>query len=89
VINDNDKVVDAELIDDNDEDMYLSDEVVPAKALKRVERMAKTNVDVDVDMVPEMSASEGEDMPKKKVRGKVIGNESEVEIIEEDPLSCT
>jgi hypothetical protein len=55
-----------------------------AKALKRKERMVKTNVDV----VLETSASEGEDRPKKKVRRKVVENKSEVEITEE-PLSRT
>jgi uncharacterized surface anchored protein len=87
VINDNDKMVDAELVDDNDEDMYLSDKIVSAKALKRKERMAKMNMDVDVDVVLEIT-SESKDRPKKKVRVKVVENESEVEIIEE-PLSHT
>jgi len=39
------------------------------KALKRKERMAITNVDVDV--VPETSTSEGEDRLKKKARGSL------------------
>jgi hypothetical protein len=39
------------------------------KALKREERMAITNKDVDV--VPETSTSEGEDRPKKKARGSL------------------
>jgi hypothetical protein len=39
------------------------------KALKRKERMAITNKDVDV--VPETSTSEGEDRPKKKARGSL------------------
>jgi hypothetical protein len=80
VIDDNDEVVDAGLVDDDDEDMYLSDKV-PAKPLKRKERTTKANVDVDV--VPETSASEGEDRPKKKARGKVVESESEVEVVED------
>jgi hypothetical protein len=79
VINDNDKVVDAELVDN--EDMYLSDKVVPAKALKRKEKMTKTNVELEV--VLEMSASKSEDRPKTKVRGKVVESKSEVEIVED------
>ena len=46
--------------------------------------MTQTNVDV----VPEMSASEGEDRPKKKVRGKVVKNESEVENHQRTLISC-
>jgi hypothetical protein len=79
VINDNNKVVDAELVDN--EDMYLSDKVVPVKALKRKEKTMKTNVEVEV--VLEMGASASEDRPKTKVRGKVVESESEVEIIED------
>ena len=76
VIDDNNEVVNAELVDD--EDMYLIDDVVPGKASERKEKAAKTNVEVEV--VLEMSVSESEDGPKKQARGKVVEGESEVEI---------
>ena len=91
VIDDND-VVDAGLVDDNDvadaglvddDDLYLSDEA-PVKALKRKGRTAKMNVDAPEDaIVLETSASETEDRPKKKARGKLVESESEVEVVED------
>ena len=88
VIDDND-IVDPGLVDDaglvDDDDMYLSDEV-PAKALKRKGRTAKTNVDAPEDVIVlETSASESEDIdrPKKKTRGMFVESESEVEVVED------
>jgi hypothetical protein len=74
---DDEEVAEAELIDDSDEDLYMSEELIPAKASKRKGR--ETNVEVDV--VLETSESEVEDRPKKKARGKK--SESEVEIVED------
>jgi len=82
VINDN-NMVDAGLVDDDN--MYLSDEV-PAKALKRKGRTAKTNVDAPEDVIVlETSASESEDIDrlKKKTRGMFVESESEVEVVED------
>jgi len=75
-----DVIDDNDVVEVDDDDMYLSDEV-PAKTLKRKGRTAKTNVD-DV-MVLETSASESEDRPKKKARGKLVESESEVEVVED------
>jgi len=60
-----------------------TDEVAPAKVLKRKGKAARANVDADV--ILEMSASEGEDRPKKRTKGKAaetLSFESEVEIVE-------
>jgi hypothetical protein len=65
----------------------VTDEIekaTPARASKRKGRVARA--DVEEDVIQETSASEGEDRPKKKAKGKAaetyIPSESEVEIVE-------
>jgi hypothetical protein len=48
----------------------MSDEVVPAKALKRKGRATQANVDADV--ILETSASEGKDRPQKRRKGSLL-----------------
>jgi hypothetical protein len=84
---DDEEVMDAGPIDEIGSNTDMSDEVVPAKVLKRKGRAARANADVDV--ILETSASEGEDRPKKKAKGKAdrsvtfVPSESEVEIVQD------
>ena len=80
---------DGEVADDGDKlistDIEMSDEVVSVKVSKRKGRATQAKVDADV--ILETSASEGEDRPKKKAKGKAVESfvpsESEVEIVDD------
>jgi hypothetical protein len=65
-------------------DVEMSDDEVSARVSKRKGRAAR---DVEGSVVLETSASEGEDRPKKKTKGKAadtyVPSESDVEIVED------
>ena len=63
-VNDDGEVVDVGPINKIGLDMYISDEVVPAKALKRKGRAVQVNVDMDV--ILETSASEAKEKGKRE-----------------------
>ena len=63
------------------------EKVTPARASKRKGRAARA--DVEEEVIQETSASESEDRPKKKAKGKAVNthvpSDSEVEIVDSEP----